>query len=198
MAGQDRRALMRPLRIAMVAPLWASVPPATYGGTELMVHLLTEELVQRGHAVTLFAAGSSRTRATLRSVAHGTVSEAMAQGAAHEYDHYATALFAEALRQEAEFDVIHCHLGCRFVPMGLVSTMPVLHTTHIVLSVDDQWIVGRYPQTPIAAISHYQAAAIPPQCLINVRLIDHAIDFGAKGFALCPGNQSAFGGRRGP
>ena len=189
---------MRPLRIAMVAPLWASVPPAAYGGTELMVHLLTEELVQRGHAVTLFAAGSSRTRATLRSVAHGTVSEAMAQGAAHEYDHYATALFAEALRQEAEFDVIHCHLGCRFVPMGLVSTMPVLHTSHIVLSVDDQWIVGRYPQTPIAAISHYQAAAIPPQCRMNVRVIHHGIDFGDYTFSPGPGKYLAFLGRMGP
>src|SRR5258708_6662147 len=87
----------QPLRIAMVAPLWASVPPATYGGTELMVHLLTEELVERGHDVTLFAAGSSRTRARLRSVGAGTVSEAMEKREAFEYKHYVCALFAEAL-----------------------------------------------------------------------------------------------------
>jgi glycosyltransferase involved in cell wall biosynthesis len=163
-----------------------------------MVHLLTEELVQRGHAVTLYAAGSSRTRATLRSVGDGTVSDAMAQGTAQEYDHYANALFAEAMRQAAEFDVIHCHLGCRFVPMGLVSRAPVLHTLHVVLSLDDQWIVRRYPRTPVAAISHYQAAAIPPEGRANVRVIHHGIDFGAYKFSLPPGRYLAFLGRMGP
>ena len=55
----------RPLRIALVAPLFESVPPKLYGGTERVVSYLTEELVQQGHSVTLFASGDSVTAAQL-------------------------------------------------------------------------------------------------------------------------------------
>jgi hypothetical protein len=53
------------MRIAQLAPLVESVPPACYGGTERVVACLTDELVRRGHAVTLFASGDSETRADL-------------------------------------------------------------------------------------------------------------------------------------
>ncbi|MDA4130683.1 MAG: glycosyltransferase family 4 protein, partial [Thaumarchaeota archaeon] len=56
------------MRIAMVAPLEIRVPPVAYGGIELVVSMLTEELVRRGHEVTLFASGDSITRAKLVSV----------------------------------------------------------------------------------------------------------------------------------
>ena len=56
------------MRIAQVAPLWERVPPPAYGGIELIVSLLTEELVRRGHEVTLFASGDSITTAKLSSV----------------------------------------------------------------------------------------------------------------------------------
>ena len=51
------------MRIAQIAPLWECVPPPTYGGTELVASLLTDELVRRGHEVTLFASGDSVTLA---------------------------------------------------------------------------------------------------------------------------------------
>ena len=53
------------MRIAQVAPLYESVPPKLYGGTERIVSYLTEELVKRGHDVTLFASGDSLTQAKL-------------------------------------------------------------------------------------------------------------------------------------
>jgi glycosyltransferase involved in cell wall biosynthesis len=187
-----------PLRIAMVAPLWSSVPPASYGGTELVVHLLTEELVERGHEVTLFAAGNSRTRATLRSVTAESVGAVMARGAAYEYVHYANALFAEALRDAASFDVIHCHLGCAFIPMGTESATPVLHTPHVVLSLDDLWAVARYPRVPLTVISRHQGAAIPPERGRKVRVIHHGIDFAAYDCTASPGKYLAFVGRMGP
>ena len=56
------------MRIAQVAPLWEQVPPPAYGGVELVVSLLTEELVRRGHAVTLFASGDSSSFAKIESV----------------------------------------------------------------------------------------------------------------------------------
>ena len=48
------------MRIAQVAPLFESVPPRLYGGTERVVSYLTEELVRLGHEVTLFASGDSK------------------------------------------------------------------------------------------------------------------------------------------
>ena len=56
------------MRIAMIAPLELRVPPVAYGGTELIVSLLTEEMVRRGHEVTLFASGDSVTDAELSSI----------------------------------------------------------------------------------------------------------------------------------
>jgi len=53
------------LRIAQIAPLWIPVPPRTYGGIELMLSLLTEELVRRGYDITLFASGDSKTKADI-------------------------------------------------------------------------------------------------------------------------------------
>ena len=53
------------MRIAQLAPLYEPVPPEGYGGTELAVHQITEELVRRGHEVTLFASGDSQTSARL-------------------------------------------------------------------------------------------------------------------------------------
>jgi glycosyltransferase involved in cell wall biosynthesis len=182
----------------MVVPLWASIPPATYGGTELMVHLLTEELVERGHEVTLFAAGNSRTRAKLRSIGSGTVSEAMASGEAYEYVHYVNALFAEVLREASSFDVIHSHLGCSFLPLGKVSPVPVLHTPHTVLSMDDLWAIRHYPQAALVAISRHQAAALPPERRRNVPVIYHGINFGEYQFNPSQGRYLAFLGRMGP
>lgn len=56
------------MKIAQVAPLWERVPPPTYGGIELVVSRLTDELVRRGHDVTLFASGDSQTLAQLEAV----------------------------------------------------------------------------------------------------------------------------------
>ncbi len=62
--GQARAARPR-LRVAQIAPLYERVPPKLYGGTERVVSYITEELVRRGHEVTLFASGDSITAAKL-------------------------------------------------------------------------------------------------------------------------------------
>ena len=58
------------MRILQLAPLWETVPPPAYGGTEAVVSVLCEELVRRGHDVTLWASGDSRTSADLYSIYH--------------------------------------------------------------------------------------------------------------------------------
>ena len=129
------------LRIAQVAPLWTSVPPEKYGGAELMVSWLTEELVKRGHEVTLFASADSRTAAKLRPMCERNIIQAMARGEAYQYESYAVLAFVESLKDAASFDVIHSHIGCAFVPIAELSRTPVLHTVHAALDlVDELWI----------------------------------------------------------
>ena len=116
------------MRIAQVAPLFESVPPHRYGGTERVVSYLTEELVHRGHDVTLFASGDSRTSAELVPV----VERAMRLDASsYELCSTAAVLQLELVRARAhEFDVIHCHVDYLAFPFTRTLRTPSLHTLH--------------------------------------------------------------------
>src|SRR5215467_14275290 len=94
------------MRIAQVAPLFERVPPHQYGGTERVVSYLTEELVARGHDVTLFASGDSITRARLMPG-----SEKSLRGEDPPRDAVALHLgmLLRAYERAREYDVIHCH-----------------------------------------------------------------------------------------
>jgi glycosyltransferase involved in cell wall biosynthesis len=188
----------RRLRIAQVAPLWASVPPRSYGGAELVVHLLTEELVERGHDVTLFASGDSRTKAMLRSIHERSVLDAMRAGEAHEYDHYANACLVDALRGASDFDVIHCHLGFAQIPISSLSPKPLLQTMHVLPTIDDMRMLERYPSVSVAAVSRFQASALPEERRRRTRVVPHGIDFSRYELRTSPGEYLVFLGRMGP
>src|ERR1700745_1952580 len=94
------------MRIAQVAPLFESVPPKYYGGTERVVSYLTEELVRQGHDVTLFASGDSQTRARL--VPQGKRSLRSDPNCADTLAPHVVML-EEVLRRADEFDLIHFH-----------------------------------------------------------------------------------------
>lgn len=187
------------LRIAQVAPLWARVPPEAYGGAELMVHWLTEDLVAAGHHVTLFASGDSHTAADLQPVYDVSLMEAMRAGSAYRYEPYALAAFVEALQRSQEFDVIHCHLGSTYIPLAKLTKTPVVFTVHEGLdSVDERWIVERFPSVALAGISRSQICSLPLQRLPNHRVIYHGCDFPAFSPSRSPGDYLAFVGRMGP
>jgi glycosyltransferase involved in cell wall biosynthesis len=187
------------LRIAQVSPLWAAVPPKSYGGAELMVHWLTEALVEMGHEVTLFASGDSKTSAKLEAVCNHNLLETMKRGDAYKYDCYAASNFAEALHKSDSFDVIHCHVGASMIPFGSISRTPVLHTVHAGLdSVDEQWVLKQYPDVPIVAISNSQVVVTPVERRQNIRIIYHGCDFDTYEFSAEPGKYLAFIGRMGP
>lgn len=188
----------RPLRIAQVAPLWARVPPATYGGIELRLHWLTEELVARGHDVTLFASGDSETSAKLRAVCASNLIDAMARGEAYQYEGYANANLVEAVRRCNDFDIIHCHVGCTHIPMSVLSQVPLVHTIPTTLAVDEYWVLNRYPEVPVVAISRAQIAAVPEPRRQSIRVIHHGCDIDAYDFEPFPENYLAFLGRMGP
>lgn len=117
----------RPLRIGMVAPLYAPVPPTGYGGTELVVSMLTEELVKRGHRVTLFASGDSHTSAQLDA----TVPTHLFKLGIPVTDlRYHVLHLNRAFRQAEKFDIIHTHVDTvEFFFSAFVNT-PTLHTIH--------------------------------------------------------------------
>ncbi len=97
---------MKKLRIAQVAPLWYRIPPEKYGGIERVISFLTEELVRRGHDVTLFASGDSKTKSNLHSVVEKNISSMGVK-----WDDYWWNCFnhSVAFEKEKDFDIIHCH-----------------------------------------------------------------------------------------
>src|SRR5215813_3834318 len=102
------------LRIAQVAPLYESVPPQLYGGTERIVSYLTEELVAAGHDVTLFASGDSRTSARLvagceRSLRLADCVEAMS---------WHMRMLEQVARRSHDFDIIHFHVDYLHFPIS--------------------------------------------------------------------------------
>src|SRR3972149_8543583 len=99
---------MKKLRIAQIAPVWFSIPPKRYGGTERIISYLTEELVERGHDVTLFASGDSQTKAKLVAVnPDGIIESGGKWGEILPGFHGISVACAQA----AEFDVMHSHVG---------------------------------------------------------------------------------------
>lgn len=122
------------MRIAQVAPLHESVPPRTYGGTERIVHYLTEALVREGHEVTLYASGDSRTSARLRP---GVV-EALRSSSTHR-DPLAWHVLqlARVAREAADHDLVHFHTDFLHYPLWRRMSVPQLTTLHGRLDLPD-------------------------------------------------------------
>ena len=146
------------LRIAMVAPPWIPVPPPGYGGIEAVAELLCDELVARGHDVTLFAAPGSRSAAHVRTVLDAAHPDTIGS-ALHESDHVASVWDAidEAADRGAPFDVVHDHSGFTAVAMAERIGVPVVHTLHGPLEGDSARFYERHgSKVHLVAISRSQ------------------------------------------
>lgn len=115
------------MRIAQIAPLYESVPPRLYGGTERIVSYLTEELVRLGHNVTLFASGDSHTRAKLVSVWNSALR--LDPSLAEPLSLHVLQL-EEVFRRAAAFDVLHFHTDLLHLPLGRRHHTPLVTTLH--------------------------------------------------------------------
>jgi glycosyltransferase involved in cell wall biosynthesis len=127
------------MRIAIIAPLEMRVPPLGYGGTELVVSLLTEELAQRGHDVTLFASGDSVTRAKLVSVCPSFL-----RGSGRDASILTMLNMVSCLERADEFDIIHNHTCFEGLATAGLVKVPVLTTLHGGLSGDWLLLFERY------------------------------------------------------
>ena len=151
------------LRVAMLAPPWISVPPPGYGGVEWVVSALTEALVARGHAVTLFCAPGSASTAelvTLLDLPHPDEIER----SLYEVDHVARAFEAiDAASAGDRFDVIHDHCGFTALAMADRIGTPIVHTLHGQFTPSTAAFYTRHGHKAVlVGISRAQLAAAPP------------------------------------
>ncbi len=141
------------MKIAQVAPLWERVPPPTYGGIELVVSRLTDELVRRGHDVTLFATGDSQTLAKLEAVypralrLDPDIKETMV---------YEMLAASQVYQQAGDFDIIHSHVGFWTLSLAHLVSTPTVHTLHGRFTADNSKIFSQYRTQPFISISDAQ------------------------------------------
>ena len=147
-----------PLRIAQVAPLHESVPPRLYGGTERIVSYLTEQLVDAGHDVTLFASGDSETSARLvpgcpRALRLADCSDTLALH---------LAMVEQVARRANEFDFVHFHIDYLHFPVSRRERYGHVTTLHGRLDLPDlRPVFARFADIPVVSISDAQRGPLP-------------------------------------
>ena len=141
------------MRIAQIAPLWERVPPFRYGGIELIVSLLTDELVRRGHEVTLFASGDSITKAHLKAVHDQAL---RLDKEVKEPGLYEQIMLSDIYQQAHHFDIIHSHVGYTALPYSVFVKTPTVHTTHGIFTPDNEKMYRRFAWQPYTSISEAQ------------------------------------------
>ncbi len=148
------------MRIAQIAPLAEAVPPKRYGGTERVVSYLTEELVNQGHEVTLFASGDSRTKARLMSCCP----QALRLDASVNDPVPYTLMMLDRVRACAdEFDVLHFHTELEHFPIFQDMASRTVTTLHGRLDANElSPFYGRFADFPLVSISNDQRRPMPP------------------------------------
>lgn len=179
------------MRIAQVAPLYESVPPQAYGGTERVVHVLTEQLVALGHDVTLFASGDSVTSAKLvapcaRSLRLDThCQDALAW---HQLE------LAQVAERRESFDLIHFHVDYLHYGVSRALDLPQLTTLHGRLDLPDLApLYDEFAETPLVSISNAQRAPLPRANWLGT--VYHGLDVAPERFNPHPEDYLAFVGR---
>jgi glycosyltransferase involved in cell wall biosynthesis len=182
------------LRIAQVAPLYESVPPALYGGTERVVSYLTEELVRQGHEVTLFASGDSTTAAELIPPCRRALRldpdclDSLA---------YHIIMLEEVFRRANDFDIVHFHIDYLHFPVSRRTRVPNLTTLHGRLDLPElKEVYRQFPDMPLVSISNAQRK---PLAVRSWRAtVYHGLPEDLYSFEERPGKYLAFIGRTSP
>ena len=160
--GQLSLTSTSPMRIGLVAPPWFAVPPAGYGGIERVVSYLADGLARRGHFVTLFASGGSRTEARLVSAFDEPPSRQLGDFAV-EIVHTAS-----AYGSARDFDVLHDHTLAGLAS-AILSPVPVVHTIHGPITPSFARLYETVsPPVNLVAISRHQRSTLPPRLQADV------------------------------
>jgi glycosyltransferase involved in cell wall biosynthesis len=182
------------MKIAQVSPLYESVPPEQYGGTERVVSYLTEELVKRGHEVTLFASGDSITNAELAPCCPRSLrtDPGCFDPLAHHY-----MMLEEVFRRASQFDLIHFHIDYLHFPLSRRSRLSQLTTLHGRLDLPDLApLYRRFHDMPLVSISDAQRHPIHWAKWLGT--VHHGLPEDLFKFHEGPGDYLAFLGRISP
>ncbi len=180
------------MKIAQVAPIIERIPPKKYGGTERVVYALVEELVKRGHDVTLFASGDSLTSAKLVSVYPKSLKESKFKDL-YGANVYTLLNIGLSYHLEREFDIIHDHNGYFSLPTANVARTPVVMTYHGPITPDVRQIHEVLRRPYLVSISKSQAKAAP-----NLRwagTVYNGLEMSHYPFSNHPGRYLLFVGR---
>lgn len=181
------------MRIAQLSPLFESVPPQLYGGTERVVSWLTEELVRRGHEVVLFASGDSSTAADLVPV----VGRALRLGEGMDAIRAHMLQIGMVQRRAGEFDVIHSHIDLLGFPAFRRGDPPLLTTMHGRLDLPGMPDLLRvFQRHALASISDAQRAPAPQANWAGT--VYHGLPLDEFPFAPVGGDFLVFLGRMSP
>jgi glycosyltransferase involved in cell wall biosynthesis len=156
---RDKQVELVKMHIAQIAPLAEAVPPKFYGGTERVIHWLTEELVALGHDVTLYASGDSVTSARLEAIWPRAL---RIDGSVRDPNALHMSML-ERVRQHAdEYDFLHFHLD--YYPFSLFSRqqIPFVTTLHGRLDLPEhQPVFTTFCSLPVISISDSQRRPVP-------------------------------------
>jgi glycosyltransferase involved in cell wall biosynthesis len=183
------------MKIAQVAPLYESVPPKLYGGTERVVSYLTDQLVQQGHEITLFASGDSVTRAKLLPVSR----RALRLEGPHVVDRIAhhVRMLEMVYRQADDFDLVHFHIDYLHFPLATRYPVAALTTLHGRLDIPDLIpLFQEFRNVNVVSVSNEQRK---PLSWANWRgTVYHGLPIDLYRFQAKPGSYLAFLGRISP
>jgi glycosyltransferase involved in cell wall biosynthesis len=182
------------MRIAQVAPLYESVPPRLYGGTERVVSYLTEELVRLGHRVTLFASGDSVTAAELVPCCASALR--LDPSCRDPLAHHVRQL-EQVFSRLGEFDVVHFHTDYLHFPLSRRHAFAHVTTLHGRLDLPDLAPLHReFAGVPLVSISDAQRRPLP---WANWQAtVYHGLPGGLHTFRPAPGTDLVFLGRISP
>jgi glycosyltransferase involved in cell wall biosynthesis len=179
------------MRIAQIAPLYERVPPLYYGGTERIVSYLTEELINQGHELTLFASGDSITNAHLIAPCRRSL---RLDSACKDRLAYHLLELEQVFQNAASFDILHFHVDYWHYPLSRRIDIPHVTTLHGRLDLPDLIPVYReFVDVPVISISDSQRAPLPS---INWQAtVYHGIPQDLYDFKKDQGSYLAFVGR---
>ncbi len=180
------------MKIAQISPIVERVPPKKYGGTERMVHALTEELVKRGHEVTLFASGDSITSAKLISVYPKSMREAKLKDL-YGLNVYTFLNVGLAYQMQDEFDIIHDHTNHIGLPAANISKTPAVFTMHGNFTIELRKIFQKLTKPYVVTISNAQTKYAPN--LNYIGTVYNGLDMEYFPFSEEPDNYLLFVGR---
>ncbi|HAR99816.1 MAG: hypothetical protein US57_C0001G0023 [Candidatus Moranbacteria bacterium GW2011_GWC2_37_73] len=162
------------MRIALLAPLWKTVPPQKYGGSELVVANLAKGLTALGHEVTTFACGGSEVTGKLLPVIDRPMYDLVGGFDWKGIKQYEFLSFFELGKRIKDFDIVHNHMGFHPIALAPFMNIPFVTTLHSSLPPDFPYLADAFREYPFISISESQRNLAPE--LNYAATIYHGID----------------------